>query len=319
MDIVWLAAGLALLLTGAEALVRGGVGIASAFGVSPLIVGLTIVAYGTSTPELVIVTNAALSGSAGLAAGNVIGANIINLLLILGVAGVIAAIAPNPADTARSGLFLLAAGGILALLCATTPTLFWWHGAAMLALMAAVTFVSIHAEWRSRNGAAGEAADADAAHGDTSIHLLLIAGGVGLLYIGGETVVARATSLARAAGVSESLIGLTLVALGSSAPELAASSVAALRGKTDLALGNVMGSCIYNILAILGAAAVLTPVAIEPALAAFDVWVMLAAIVAIAPAVFLGAPIRRFYAGALLGGYALYLGALLIRAGLFSL
>lgn len=317
MAFVWLAFGLGLLLLGAEALVRGGAGLARALGISPLLIGLTVVAYGTSTPELVISVDAAIQGRAGIAVGNIVGSNTINILVILGLTALLAPIKVAPEDTWRSAVFMAGAAALFVFIAATEETITRAWGAVLLVLMALTTAAGFWAE-RGHRGAAIESAEVPkAAPRAMTTQLILIAGGLALLFTGGNLFVDNAAAIARAAGVSETVIGLTLVALGSSLPELAASVIAALKRQPEIAVGNVIGSNIYNILAILGATAAIAPVSVDPALVRLDIWVMGGATLAILPALLLGTPLGRGYGFAMLFAYGVYLAFMLRQTGAF--
>lgn len=292
MDWVWLASGLALLVLGAEGLVRGGVGLARRLGVSPLLIGVTVVAWGTSTPELVVSVEAALKGLDGIAVGNVVGSNIANILLILAVAAVITPIAVRPEAVRRDVLFGLGAALLFAAIALTTDRLAWWHGVLCLGLLGACAAVTYLQE-RGGDIASGalheaEAAEVQAVPVNPLLAAAMLAGGIGLLVLGGELMIGAAVNIARGLGVSEVVIGLTLVAVGTSLPELVTSVLAALRRHSDIALGNILGSNIYNILGILGVASLLAPTAIPPEIVRIEMWVMLAATLLLLPAMITG-------------------------------
>ncbi len=254
--------GALLLYVGAEGLVRGAAGLALRLGVRPLLIGLTVVAYATSTPELVVSTAAAWRGSSDIALGNVVGSNIANIGFILGLT---ALIAPPRSDgsMARRELWVLALGTALLPLILLDGTVGRAEGAALV--LGAVAFTWLTVRWSRRTPAGHDPmsdALAEAARGRPSARLVgLSVGGLLLLIGGGELFVRGAVNLAAAFGVSERLVGLTVVAVGTSLPELAASVVAAVRGHSELAIGNVIGSSIFNGLLILGVAALVQPVA----------------------------------------------------------
>lgn len=315
MEWVLLVSGLAALILGAEGLVRGGVGLARRLGVSPALIGVTIVAWGTSTPELVVSVDAALKGIDGIAVGNVVGSNIANVLLILGLAAAIAPIAVDPRAVRRDVLASLGAAALFIGVALTAPFLTLWHGLAFLGLLAMLTVGTwLHDRANGTPAAALHAAEAEevaTVPGNPALAAVMVLGGVGLLVLGAHLLVEAAVTLARGFGVSEVVIGLTLVALGTSLPELVTSLVAALRRHSDVALGNVLGSNVYNILAILGVASLVAPVSIPSQIAQTDMWVMLAAAVAVMPAMLAG-KVGRPLALAMLAGYAGYI-ALLVR------
>jgi len=314
MTLLELALGLALLLGGGEALIRGAAAIAVRLGVSPRLIGLTLVGFGTSTPELVASVNAAWIGAPGIAVGNVVGSNIANVLLILGVAALIFPVAVSKAAFRRDGAALIGASLVLTIII-LTGALSRWAGVALLALLAAYTVYAYLSEARTAQEERGTDTAAVANPGvPLAIAVLFALGGIAGVIIGASLLVDSAILIARSAGVSETVIGLTLVAVGTSLPELATSAMAALRRQGDLAFGNIVGSNIYNILGILGATGVIVPIAIPAEIAGFDVWVMLAAAVALAVFAITDWRISRREGAAFLLGYAVYL-ALLISPG----
>ncbi|WP_019014976.1 calcium/sodium antiporter [Elioraea tepidiphila] len=315
MEWVLLVSGLVALILGAEGLVRGGVGLARRLGVSPALIGVTIVAWGTSTPELVVSVDAALKGIDGIAVGNVVGSNIANVLLILGLAAAITPIAVDPRAVRRDVLASLGAIGLFIGVALTAPFLTPWHGVAFLGLLVMLTVGTwLHDRANGTPSAALHAAEAEevaTVPRNAALAATMVLGGVGLLVLGAHLLVEAAVTIARGFGVSEVVIGLTLVAVGTSLPELVTSLVAALRRHSDVALGNVLGSNVYNILAILGVASLVAPVSIPAPIARTDMWVMLAAAVAVMPAMLAG-KVGRALALGMLAGYAAYI-ALLVR------
>jgi len=312
IDLLFTAAGLALLLASGEALVRGGVALAGRLGISPLIVGLTIVGFGTSAPEFAVSVDAALAGSPGIALGTIVGSNIANILLILGGAAALSPMAVHPGAIRRDGLVMLAAT-VAFIALAQAGTLGAAHGAAMLAVLAAYVGWSF---WCDRHGGKEAAAlhreEAEAGriiYGAPRTAWAIaasIAGGLVGLIVGARFVVDGAGGIARAAGVPDEVIGLTLVAVGASLPELITTLAAARRGEADVAIGNVLGSNIFNLLGIGGAAALAAPLAVPPAILHVDLW-LLAGVSAIAVAVMLtGRRIVRAEGWILLAAYAGY-------------
>jgi cation:H+ antiporter len=319
-EYVLLAAGFVLLILGAEALVHGGVAVARRLNVSPLLIGVTIVAYGTSTPELLVSVNASANQAYGIAVGNVVGSNIFNILFILGLTALIAPIAVSARAIGRDGFFALVAAGLFIWLALRMPALGWFEGVLMLAILLAMIMISY-----AQESAAGAEPDGSrhlrerALTHSAIIDIGLILVGIALLVLGAEVLVQSAIGIARTNGISEAVIGLTLIAAGTSLPELVTSVVAAIRGNSDIAIGNVVGSNIYNVLAILGVASVLGPVEIDAEIRAVDMWVMLAATVALFPPLLFGNRIGRFYGLLLVTGYLVYVGYLFQKAGLLHL
>lgn len=272
MTYVFLVIGLVGLFVGGEFLVRGAVGIARKFGLSPLVIGLTVVGFGTSMPELLVSIQAALGGTPAIAMGNVVGSNIANILLILGVSAVIAPVGIGFAGLRRDLAVMLAAtvalwgmilGGYLGrieglILCAGLLSFLW---AALRSGQDQKANPKLSTEdppplWRSA---------------------LIAVAGLAVLMVSARLLIDAATEIALAFGVSEAVIGLTIVAIGTSLPELATSVVAALRKQADIAVGNVVGSNIFNILGILGITAAITPVPVDPRFAGVDMALAFAA------------------------------------------
>ena len=272
-------AGLLLLVSGGEALVRGSVTLARNLGVSKLVIGLVLVGFGTSMPELVTSLDAALIGSPGIALGNVIGSNIANTLLILGLTAAITPIACDPRAFRRDGPML----AIATLLCigfALSGAFGRGIGLLFVAVLLGYTVFTYRAE-RCEDDASARLHRHEAELGEptpqsTWLGVLIAVAGVGLLIAGAHFMVTGSVALARQLGVSETIIGLTLVAVGTSLPELSISLVAAVRRQTDLAFGNIIGSNIFNILGILGVAAIVAPIAVPPKIVDYDLWILAA-------------------------------------------
>ncbi|MGR3540131.1 MAG: calcium/sodium antiporter [Hasllibacter sp.] len=297
------ALGLALLIAGGEALVRGAVALAARLGVSPLMIGLTVVGFGTSTPELVTSLQAAFAGAPGVAVGNVVGSNTANVLLILGVA---ALIAPLAATAPRRDLIALWAASLMGAAAIQADVLGRPAGAALLAGLV----LWLVAAWRQERGA-----PAEGPFGGPGpwLALALAAGGTALTMLGARLLVSGATDLAAGWGVSEAVIGLTVVAVGTSLPELVASAVAAIRRQGAMALGNVLGSNVYNLFAILGATALARPIPAPVGIAA-DLAVMLGAAAALTVVAIRPAGIGRGAGAGLLAAYAAYVAWLFAAA-----
>ena len=300
-DLLLILGGLALLVVGGDFLVRGAVALALRLGIAPVIVGLTVLAFGTSAPELIVSVAAALGGQPGIALGNVVGSNIANVLLILGATAVIAPVLSSDAELKRSWLWAVGAELLLIALCFAGP-LMWWHGAILLAALAVLLSGQLR---RARQGK-GEAPELEVgAAGPRKIALWLVIGLVALP-IGAKILVAGASDIARSFGISEAVIGLTLVAIGTSLPELAASLASALRGRADMALGNVIGSNIFNILAIMGITAFFGPLPVPAEMLRVDLWFMLATTLLVGPFLIRHIAIGRLTGAALLAVYAGY-------------
>jgi cation:H+ antiporter len=318
--IALLVAGLVLLAFGAEMLVRGGSRIAAAAGISPMAVGLTVVAYGTSTPELTVGTLAAWQGRADIAVGNVVGSNIFNVLFILGLSAAITPLAIR-AEILKREVPIMIGASLLLWALAADGRIGAAEGLALVAAIVGYTVAALRWGRRERPDVVAEyaAAEPPPARGPrawaSSIALVLL--GLGALVLGGHWLVDAAVAIARAAGLSETVVGLTVVAAGTSLPELATSLVATIRGERDIAVGNVVGSNIYNILAILGASALVAGgggLAVAPAMVRFDIPVMVAVAVACLPIVFTGRRIARWEGFLLLGYYVAYTAYLVLAA-----
>lgn len=260
-----LVGGLVLLGLGGEGVVRGAVGIARRLGLSELLIGLTLVGFGTSAPELLTSVNAALSGSPGIALGNVVGSNISNVLLVFATVAMIRPMPVNPAAITRDGLVMIAAALVLIALALCTGELTRLAGSGLLTLL--VIYI-LTVWWIERRGGPaaqmheGEAHSHDPAPQALWLSAMFALGGLGLLVFGADLLVAGAITLARVAGMSETAIGLTIVAIGTSLPELVATLAAALKGKSDVAFGNIVGSNIYNVFGILGVTSLVRPITI---------------------------------------------------------
>lgn len=317
---IWLPllGGLALLILGGEFLVRGAVRVAERFGISPLVIGLTLVGFGTSAPELVTSVRAALAGAPGIAYGNITGSNIANILLIAGLSALIAPIAVQSAALRRDGGVMLAATAVFAALAATVPVT-RLAGLSFVLVLAAYVWFAIRQE---RTTAADHGALYDKAAAlegvDPAIMpestarrplwrpLATALGGLVLVIGGGGMLVDGAVELARLMQVSETVIGLTIVAVGTSAPELATSVAAALRRQGEMAFGNIIGSNIYNLLGIGGATALIAPSEVPERIAGFDNPLMLLVTVAFLGLAWTGLRVSRREGAALLAGYGAY-------------
>jgi cation:H+ antiporter len=274
MSAVFIFIGLVLLLVGAETMIRGAVAIAQRLKISPHVIGLTVIAFGTSAPELFVSLKAALVGSPGIAIGNVIGSNIANILLMIGTVGVITPFVCGGAPLRRDGLALIA-GTLLFVAVGMHGVIERWHGAVMLILLIGYLFYCYWADRRSTTSVhAKEVEEFDALPtGMWRSSLYTVGGLIGVL-IGARLLVDGAIDVARGAGISETVIGMTVVAIGTSLPELATTMVAALRRHSDVALGNIIGSNIFNTLGILGTVALVSPLPIPPEVMSLDLWFM---------------------------------------------
>lgn len=314
VHLFWLFVGLVLLTVGGEALVRGALAAARRMGVSPLLAGLVIVGFGTSAPELVVSVQAALSGSPAIAVGNVVGSNIANILLILGISAVIMPLVTHIKSLRRDGLTMLFAT-LLVMALASFGGLGRIEGILMLGCLAAYLVWAYRTE---REDITSPEAQLDQAKSEEielvpmSIPMTLLAtiGGLAMLIIGANRFLLGAVGLGQSLGVPEAIIGLTVVAVGTSLPELAVSIIAAIRKHADVAVGNIVGSNIFNLLCILGISSTISPLPLEGRLLEIDQFVMLAAAVALLLFLFFGLRLSRFKGALLLAGYVVYIATM---------
>ena len=309
--ILSLLVGFVLLLGGGEYLVRGAGALALRFGLSHLVVGIIIVGFGTSVPELVASIQAALAGAPGIAMGNVVGSNIANILLILGVGAVIYPVIVSGAAIYRDGVTMVATAALL-LIAVWGGKLSTLAGLFFVLLLAAYLVYLIYSDRKANGAAAADEDDDELPKPSKSIWLDLgmVAGGILAVVTGGKLLVDGAITTAQAFDVSDEVIGLTLVAIGTSLPELATSIMAALRKHSDIALGNVLGSNVYNILGIGGITALIQPIPVSAHMVNIDIPVMIAVSLAL---FLLAVVVRRFgkrVGYAFLAGYAIYIYAL---------
>ena len=317
---VWLLSGLGLLilLLAGDALVKGAVNLSLRIGVPALIVSLTIVAFGTSAPELLISINAVLEGKPGLALGNVVGSNTANILLVMGVPAIMAVLYTSHCNSRKTYIFMIFSTLVFIGL-AFRGQFDAFSGAILLVLLAYVLADAFRDAHRHRKAATLEAAnqdeDEEVEGADPNmpwwqIIVFLVLGLIGLP-LGADLLVDNASIIARRFGVTDSVIGLTLVALGTSLPELATTVMAARRGQAEVALGNVIGSNMFNLLAIIGITTLVGVIPVDPELLRFDLWVMLGASLLIVPFVFFGRDITRVWGIGLTALYLVYVTVVL--------
>lgn len=312
----WLLSGLGLLilLLAGDALVKGAVNVSLRLGIPALIVSLTIVAFGTSAPELLISIKAVMENAPGLALGNVVGSNTANILLVLGIPAFLATMHTSECETKKTFNHMIMAS-VLFIGLAFRGVFDWIAGLVLLgalALVLADAFRDAHLHrqaCREDEEDDIEGVDPDLPWWRICVFLVL---GLAGLPLGAGLLVDNATIIAKLYGVSDTVIGLTLVAIGTSLPELATSVMAALRRQADVALGNVIGSNMFNLLAIIGIASLVGPIPVDPEFLRFDLWVMLAASVLLVPFVYLRQDITRMWGVVLTVLYAGYLTLLLI-------
>jgi cation:H+ antiporter len=316
MTIFLMILGLGLLVAGAEALVRGASRLAAAFGIPPLVIGLTVVAFGTSSPEMAVSVMSAYAGQADLAVGNVVGSNIFNVLFILGLSAVIAPLVVSR-QLIRLDVPIMIGISVLLLLLALDGNINRFDGVILFGGIIAYTAFQIFQARREKqaNG------DEEVIEKPTTplqwlINIGLVIGGLVLLVLGSNWLVGGAIFIAQSLGVSELVIGLTIVAAGTSLPEVATSVIASIRGQRDIAVGNVVGSNIFNILAVLGLSSLVSPESINVAASAlrFDIPVMIAVALACLPIFFTGRVIARWEGFVFLAYYVIYTVYLILAA-----
>ncbi len=320
-SLVFFLLGLVLLVVGAEALVRGASRLAAAVGVSPLVVGLTVVAFGTSAPELAVSISAAVSSPAGanIALGNVVGSNIFNVLFILGVSALVTPLVVSQ-QLVRRDVPLMIGASVVVWFLAADGRVGRLDGLLLVAgIIGYTTYAFVQGRNEGRAVVKEDAADfgrSVRASGGVGRNLLWVAAGLGMLVLGSRWLVQGAVALAQSLGVSDLVIGLTVVAAGTSLPEVATSVMAGLRGERDIAVGNVVGSNLFNLLCVLGGSAAVAPggVMVSPVAIAFDLPVMTATAVACLPIFFTGHRISRWEGGVFLGYYIAYVSYLMLTA-----
>ncbi|GLQ35925.1 sodium:calcium antiporter [Amylibacter marinus] len=310
MDWLFVVAGLVILLIGGDVLVRGAVALAARLGIPTLIVSLTVVAFGTSAPELLIAIKAGFDGVPELALGNVVGSNTANVLLVLGVPALLFGLSVKDRDSVQNFIYMMLATVAFIVLTYTSP-IGRWQGVVMLLGLASILYTSYRAAMSSRS----KLAELESEVGETNIPTwkmlgFLIAGLVSLP-LGAGLLVDGAVNISRAFHVPEEIIGLTLVALGTSLPELATTVMAALRKEGDVAIGNVLGSNIFNLLGIVGVASLFGPMPVPSAFFQFDLWVMLASSLVLAPFIIKQIPLSRIWGMVFLVCYGAYVVVLL--------
>lgn len=321
-DVAWFLTGLILLIVGAELVIRGGTRLGGRLGIRPIVIGLTVVSIGTSMPELAIGVVAAAEGTASLAVGNIAGTNVVNLLLILGLSALIRPLSMQM-RTLRLDLPMMSGAALLLWALAFRGTLTRLDGLILLLCAIAYTAVLVHtSRLESQEVAAEFSAEYADENADTARRsgalpvagqLSALVGGIAIIVVGAEWLVNGAVGIARAFEVSDALIGLTIVAIGTSAPELVTTVVSTVRGERDIALGNLLGSGVYNIALVLGITCLAAPQAVqlEPALVRIDIPIMVVATLVCVPIFISGRRVARAEGGAMVAAYLAYLAFLL--------
>jgi len=320
--LAWCLFGLFLLVAGAELIVRAGTRLAALVGIPPILIGLTVVAVGTSTPELAVGINAASQGNGSLAVGNIAGANSLNILFILGLSALLMPLSLEM-RTLRFDLPVMTAAALALLAMAWDGVLTRMEGLVLVAAGMAYTVAVIHWARRESRAVIAEfskeypAPPADGERRKPWPSVLTLLAGIAIVVVGAELLVDGAVALARMMGVSDAFIGLTVVAIGTCSPELVTTVVSTLRQERDIAIGNLLGSSVYNILFILGAIAIVPSagIPVEPALVRIDIPVMGAAAIACVPIFLSGRRVTRAEGAALVASYLAYLTCLVVSRG----
>ena len=301
--------GLFLLLISGDFLVKGAIQLSNRLGVSALLVSLTVVSFGTSAPELIVAIKATLSGSSGLALGNVVGSNIANILLVLGLPILIVGLQNDIADTKRS-FGLMIAASLLFIVFGMSGSFSGVYGIVLLSVLAFFLFDTFRQS--SKEVLNNESLEFHKRRPQSwwTIIFFLTLGVIGLP-LGADLLVTNASALAKSYGISDAVIGLTLVAIGTSLPELATTFIAVMRKKAEVVLGNLIGSNIFNLLAIIGITSLISSVPVDPNFIQFDFWVMLGASVLLAPFIFLNIQFNRLSGFLFVALYISYVTAIL--------
>ena len=319
MNLLLFIVGLAALVAGASLLVRGASALALSFGVSPLVVGLTIVALGTSSPEVAVSVGAAMEGRTDIAVGNVVGSNIFNVLFILGASALIVPLLVH-VQLIRQEVPIMIGASLLLVALGFDGRLTRLDAAVLFGLLVVYTvFLIVQSRRQTQEAVAeltAELPQSAAWDRHWAVQVALVVAGLVLLVLGSDWLVTAAVAFARSLGVSDLVIGLTIVAAGTSMPEVATSITAAIKGERDIAVGNVVGSNTFNILGCLGLAGLVAPsgLPLAPSVLTFDIWVMLAVAIACLPVFFTGREIARWEGAVFLGYYAAYVAYLILAA-----
>ena len=301
--------GLFLLLISGDFLVRGAIQLSNRLGVSALLVSLTVVAFGTSAPELIVAIKATLSGSPGLAMGNVVGSNIANILLVLGLPTLLVRLQNGITDTKRSFVLMILAS-VLFIVFGISGSFSWIYGVVLLSLLTFFLFDTFkQSTEKTSNNESLEFRRRTPQSWWTIIFFILL--GIIGLPLGADLLVNNASTLAKDYGISDAVIGLTLVAIGTSLPELATTFIAVVRKKAEVVLGNLIGSNIFNLLAIIGITSLISPVPVDPTFIKFDFWIMLGASILLAPFIFLNIQFNRLSGFLFVTLYISYLTSIL--------
>lgn len=321
MPILLLIVGLVMLVIGAELLVKGASKLAISWGISPLVIGLTIVAFGTSSPEMAVSVMSSLNGNADIAVGNVVGSNIFNVLFILGISGIITPLIVAQ-QLVRLDVPLMIGVSLLTMMMAWNGTISQLEGIVLFAGIIGYTVFLIRQSQKEKSKAVKDEYKAEFGDGKDKkptsqlVNALMVIVGLVVLVLGSKWLVNGAVDIAHKLGVSDLIVGLTIVAAGTSMPEVATSVIASIRGERDIAVGNVVGSNIFNILAVLGLSAAVSGggLPVSTSALSFDIPVMIAVALACLPIFFTGNVISRWEGFVFLGYYIAYTVYLILSA-----
>jgi len=315
MDYFWLILGLATLVVGGEFLVRGAVGIAKKAQISTLVIGMTVISFGTSAPELFVSIDSAFEGNPDIAIGNVVGSNIANIALVLGLTVLIFPIVVDRNSKVVDWPMMMLAT-VLFWLFSMDYMIEWWEGAILFGILLVFTYLLIRNSRRQTKRAKAEAIEEDEeiANVKDKIGLSILLTIIGLvgLYFGAEWLINGAVGIAESFQMEKRIIAITVVAFGTSVPELVTSAVAAFKKETDISVGNLIGSNIFNIMAVIGVTGMVHPIAVDEKIFNVDFWWMIGIAVALLPMMIIGKKIGRFKGALLLGTYIVYISILVI-------
>lgn len=311
MDFLYVLGGFVILLVAGDALVRGAVGLSLKLGIPALIVSLTIVAFGTSAPELLISIKAAMGGAAGLALGNIVGSNIANVLLVLGMPAVLFGISTQDASCNQNYMYMILASVVFIAMGLIGPFTYL-NGLLMLFMLAVILFQAYRHAKHSRAAMMAATDDIPQSNGVWWKIIIMLAVGVVGLPLGANLLVEGAVNIAQKAGIEEAVIGLTMVAIGTSLPELATTVMAAYRKEADVAIGNVIGSNIFNLLGVIGITSLITALPVSQAFVSFDFWVMLTSSLVLFPFIWFRIDLGKLWGALFLAAYTAYIWMLFI-------
>jgi cation:H+ antiporter len=311
LDYLYVICGFVILLIAGDALVRGAVGLSLKLGIPALIVSLTIVAFGTSAPELLISIKAALDGVAGLAMGNIVGSNIANVLLVLGLPALLFGISTKDASCKQNYIYMILAS-VVFISMGLMGSFTYVSGILMLSMLVVILFQAYRHAKQSRAALLAATEDVPQTDGRWWKIIAMLAIGVVSLPLGANLLVEGAVNIAQRAGIDETIIGLTMVAIGTSLPELATTVMAAYRKEADVAIGNVIGSNIFNLLGVIGITSLITTLPVSQAFVNFDFWVMLASSLVLLPFIWLKIDLGKLWGALFLAVYTGYICLLFI-------